>query len=94
MANYIILELARGRNKVPAYTPFIVPEVSAAAPWSVTSKEHTAAVARWRVSARQAKREDNPQSIPTQAWLLYQLRFLIAADLAGLGSALGASPPN
>ena len=88
MANYIRLELARGHNKVPAYTPFIAPEVSAA-PWAVTSKEHTAAVTRWRGNARQAKREGNPQSIPMQAWLLYQLGFLIAADLAGTWSGFG-----
>ena len=79
MANYICLELARGRRRVPAYTPFIVPAVSAA-PWPVPPKEHTAAVTRWRTSARQAK--DNPSSIPMHDWLLYQLGFLIAADLA------------
>ena len=36
IANYIRSELARGRNKVPAYTPFIVPEASAA-PWAIDS---------------------------------------------------------
>ena len=88
MANYVRLELARGRSKVPAYTPFIVPDVSAA-PWDVASKEHQAAVSRWRTSARQAKLEDNTQLIPTQAWILYRLRFLIAADLAGAWSGYG-----
>ena len=82
MANYIIPELARGRNKVPAYTPLVVPEVSDA-PWAATSMEHAADVARRRVCARQAKRVGDPQSIPMQAWLLYQLRFLAAEDLAG-----------
>ena len=80
MANYICLELARGQAKVPAYAPFIVSDVAAAA-WPAPSKEHEADVTRWRTSARQAN--DNPSSIPMQAWLLYQLRFLIAADLAG-----------
>ena len=79
--NYISLELSRGRSKLPAYAPFVVPDVSAA-PWAITSKDHQAAVTRRRTSSRQAKREDNPQSIPMQAWLLYQMRFLIAADLA------------
>ena len=88
MDNYIILELARGRNKVPAYTPFIAPGVSAS-PWAVTSKENTAAVARRRGVARQANREDIPQSIPTQDRLLYHLRFLIAADLACDWSGFG-----
>ena len=80
MANYISPEHARGQSKVPAYTPFIVPDVSAP-PWPVPSKEHQSAVTRWRASDWKAN--DNPSSIPMQAWLLYQLGFLIAADLAG-----------
>ena len=62
------------------------PDVSSA-PWAIAAKEHQAAVTRWRASARQAK--DLPQSIPTQAWLIYQLRFLIAADLAGAWLGFG-----
>ena len=80
MSNYISLEVARGQAKVPAYTPFIVPDVSAC-PWPVPSKEHQAAVTRWRTSAQQSK--DKPTSIPMKAWLLYRMLFLIAADLAG-----------
>ena len=93
MATYISLELARSRNKVLAYTPFIAPEVSAS-PWAVTSKEHPAAVARWRTSAREAKGEDNPMSTPMQTWLLYQLRYLIVADLAGASAGFGGLAPQ
>ena len=93
MANYISLEMASGRNKVPAYTPFIAPEMSAV-PRAVTSKEPAAAVARWRGSAWPAKREDNPQSTPMQARPLYQLGFLIAADLAGEWPRFGVWPPS
>lgn len=88
MANYISLELARGRSKVPAYTPFIVPDVTAA-PWAVQSKEHEAAFSRWRNNARGSKKEEKSSSIPMQAWLLYQIRFMVAADLAGAWSAFG-----
>ena len=88
MANFTSLKLARGRSKVPAYTPFIAPDVSAA-PWAISSKEHDAAVSRWRTSSRVVMREDAASSIPTQAWLLYRLRFVIAADLAGAWSAFG-----
>ena len=88
MANFISLEIARGRSKVPAYTPFAVPDLSAA-PWAVSSKEHDAAVSRWGTSSRVADREGAANSIPTQAWLLYNLRFVIAADLAGDWSAFG-----
>ena len=88
MANYISLELARGMAKVPAYTPFIVPDVSAS-PWVVTSMEHVAAVVRRRGNSRLAKREGNSAAAPMQARLLYQLRFLIADDLAGAWSGFG-----
>ena len=88
MANYISLELARGMAKVPAYTPFIVPDISAS-PWAITAKEHVAAVVRWRGNSRQGKKDENSSAIPMQAWLLYQLRFLVAADLAGAWSAFG-----
>ena len=88
MANYISLELARGMAKVPAYTPFIVPDVSAS-PWAITAKEHVAAVVRWRGNSRQGKLDANSTAIPMQAWLLYQLRFIVAADLAGAWSAFG-----
>ena len=50
IANYISLELVRGRSMVPAYKPFIVPGASAA-PWDVPPKEHLAASARWRTRA-------------------------------------------
>ena len=61
MSNYVSLELARGRRKVPAYTSFIVPDVSAD-PRAIASKDRQAAVSRWRASARQAKRGVNPHA--------------------------------
>ena len=54
MDNYISLELARGRIKVPDYTPFIVSGVSPAH-WAIASKEHIAAVTRWRASDRKPR---------------------------------------
>ena len=86
MDDYISLEIARGRNKVPAYAPSIAPNV-ADSPRPVTSKEHQSSVTRWRTSPRQAK--DNPSSIPMQAWLLYHLRFFISDALAGAWAAFG-----
>ena len=83
MANYISLNSRAAKPKCRLTPPFIVPDVSAA-PWPVPSKKHQSAVTRWRTSARKAK--DNPSSIPMQARLLYQLRFPIAADLAGAWS--------
>ena len=88
MANFTSLKLARGRSKVPAYTPFIVPDVSAA-PWAISSMGHFEAFSRRRTSSRVAKPDDVASSIPMQAWLRYQMRFLIAADLGGGWSAFG-----
>ena len=59
MANAVILELARGRRKVPAYAPFIAPEI-ADAPWPVASSDHSAAIIKWRNNARIAKRDLPP----------------------------------
>ena len=88
MANYISLELARGRSKIPAYAPFSAPDVSDA-PREIASKEHQADVPRWMARFRQDKRDGNPQSIPMQAWLLYHLGFSIAADIAGDWASFG-----
>ena len=59
MANAISLELARGRSKVPAYTPFIYPRI-AEPPWPISTNEHSAAIANWRSNNRMAKRDASP----------------------------------
>ena len=87
MVNYVSRELAVGKLKVPSYTPYIVPN-PAEAPWPVDSAEHRAAIAKWN-SNRQASRSSNPQLLPLNAWLLYQLRFIFSADLCGAWSTFG-----
>ena len=93
MANAISLELARGRAKVPSFTPFIVPKISEP-PWPIASAEHSAAVAKWKSNTRVAKRELFPEALPLQAWLLYQLRFLITAELLGALATFGGLPAS
>ena len=95
MADLISLALARGLSKVPAYTPPIVPRV-ADAPWPVPSNEHPAAIAKWGANTRAAKRELFRMAVPIQSWILYQLRFLITAELMGALSTFGglADCPN
>ena len=88
MAYLISLELARGLSKVPTYTPFIVPRI-AEPPWPVATSEHSAAIGKWGHNTRQAKRESPLQAVPIQAWLLYQLRFLLTAELLGALSTFG-----
>ena len=87
MVNHISKELAVGKLKVPSYTPYIVPNL-AEAPWPVPSAEHRTALSKWG-SNRQAARSANPQALPLNAWILYQLRFIFAADLCGAWSTFG-----
>ena len=70
------------------YTPFIAPELSKS-PWPVASQSHSAALAKWQASARLAQRSSEPQLVPFQAWLLYQLRFVFTAEICGAWQLFG-----
>ena len=90
MANYVSKELAKGRMQVPAYTPYIVADVTAA-PWPVPTAEHTSAIAKWkggRATAGHAK-ADRPQPLPLNAWALYRLRFIFTSDLCSVWDSFG-----
>ena len=47
--------------------------------------------AGWAILGK--KRGDAPQSIPLQAWLLYQPRILLTADMLGALTAFGVWLP-
>ena len=81
MANAISLEHARGRRKIPARAPFIYPRI--AEPWPVSKNEHPASIAKRCRNTRQALREPLRRGFPIQAFILYRVRFLIAAELLG-----------
>ena len=87
MVNYVSRELARGKLQVPSYTPYIVPAI-AEVPWPVASAEHKAAATKW-TGNRQAAKAAQFQPLPLNAWLLYQLRFILAADICGAWTAFG-----
>ena len=75
----------------PPYTPLIAPKI-AEPPWPVSANGGAAAVSRWRNNARQARRGNAPQNLPLQAWMWYQLRFLLTAELLGaLATFVGMS---
>ena len=65
---------------MPAYTPFILPKI-AEAHWPIASADHSASVAKWRSNTRIAKLDLLPDALPLQAWLFYQLRFLLTAEM-------------
>ena len=82
VGNSICQELARGENKAPTYTPCIVPELSKS-PRPVASQARATALAKWQSGARQAQRASEPHLPPSQAWLLYQPRFIFTAEICG-----------
>ena len=71
--------VAKGRLQVPAYTPYIVADVTAV-PWPVGTAEHTAALASWKAGKEKKKNVSRPQSMPLNAWVLYRMRFIFTAD--------------
>ena len=90
MDNYVSKELAKGRLQVPAYTPYIVADVTAA-PWPAPASDHTSAIAKWesgRATAGRAKAA-RPQPLPLHAWVLYRMRFISTADLCGEWGSFG-----
>ena len=78
--DYPPVAVAKGRHQAPAYTPYIAADVTAA-PWPVSSAEHTAALAKWKVGKAGQKTSARPQPLPLNAWVLYRMRFTSTADL-------------
>ena len=87
MVNYVSRELAFGKTKVPSYTPFVVPNL-ADVPWPAPSSEHKSAIAKWN-SNRQDGTSAVALPLPLNAWLLYHLRFIFAADVVGAWQLFG-----
>ena len=87
MVNYIRKEISVGGLKAPVYTPYIAPNPSES-PWPAPSADRRADLAMWN-SNRQASRAENPQSLPLNAWLLYQMRFILSTDLCGDWATFG-----
>lgn len=88
MANAISLELARGARKLPDCTPFIIPH-QGGAPWPVSPNDHTSAVQRRMNNARQSKREEAPNALPSQARILRHLRFSLTEEIFAALPAFG-----
>lgn len=61
MANYISLELSRGKAQIPTYTPFIVPTI-AASPGPVLTAERKSEVARRNSGRHSVKSPDRSSS--------------------------------
>ena len=80
--------MAKGSTRVPAYTPYLVPKLCSP-PWMPDRTDHVTSIEGWRRNSKQAKRRVLPQELPIQAWLMYQLRFLLAAESCRAFTAFG-----
>ena len=82
MCNWIQRELANGVAKIPSYRPYLVPKLSSP-PWFPNKEDRRSIYESWPSNSRQAKRKTPPQELPTPTWMLYLLRFLLAAECCG-----------
>lgn len=88
VAGYISLELARVQGNPQSYTLYIAPRITDA-PCPATSDGRAKVSSRWRINTRLTKHDANPQALPLPARLLYQPRFLVAAEMVGAIASCG-----
>ena len=94
MVNFASKELAQAASKDPPYTPYLTPNLHLR-PWMPETSDRLVAQAQWESYAKSSKKAQLPLELSIQSFLLYQLRFVLAADLCsawqgfgGLGSQL------
>ena len=68
-----------GSSRIPAHTPYLVPKLRSP-PWMPDKTDRTTSLEGWEENSKQAKRKVLPQDLSIQAWLMYRLRFLFAAE--------------
>ena len=91
MANLIRKELDGAPNKDPPSKPFIAPELSSA-PWIPDKSDHTSAMSSWKALSK--NRKPDPPECSIQSFILFQLRFVFAADLCQAWHPFGFLAPQ
>ena len=87
MVNHFTIELTRGENETPTYTPFVTGDL-AADPWIPSDPLFKRAHDQWKKMQTTHKRpSDQPMSF--QLFVLTYLRFVLAGDLAGAWDKFG-----
>lgn len=86
------IELARGRQELPAYTPFGAAELSAQ-PWMPSDPAAARPHEKWK-KTQASHRRANDQSMSFQLFALNYLRFVLAGGLDGAWTLSAACPPN
>ena len=88
MVNFASKELARASSKDPPYKPYPTPNLHSH-PWMPETADHLADQAQWKSYAKSSKKVQLPLELSIQRFLLYQLRFLLAADLCSAWAGFG-----
>ena len=91
--NWIKKEVAIAASKDPPFVPYLAPKLWEH-PWMPSDQDHTGARSRWLGYSKQAKRSIAPQTMTIQAFALYHLRFVFAADLCKAWQPFGGLGPQ
>ena len=85
MVNDISRHLVEGESRVPKYTPCVIAQFHLG-PWKSPLPSHDRVVDGW---ADRANALRSPHPLPFQAYLFYQLRFIMAGHLFSACEAFG-----
>ena len=72
-------EMAKGSSRIPAYAPYLVPKLSSP-PWMPDRTDRATSFEGWNKNSKKAKRKVLPQELAIQAWIMYRVRILFAAE--------------
>ena len=87
MVNHFTLEITKALQKRPTYRPYVIPDLSKE-PWRPFYPAHAKALEGWR-TLNSSHKKPPPLDLSFQAWSFYNLRFLLAGDLAGAWAPFG-----
>ena len=93
MVNMIRKEIAEAANKDPPFLPFIVPKLSTV-PWRPDTTDHDQAISGWKAYAKNRKTGQAALELSIQSFLLFQLRFILAADVCQAWLPFGGLAPQ
>ena len=93
MVNMIRKEIAEAANKDPPFLPFIVPKLSSI-PWRPDTADHDQAIPSWKAYAKNRKTGQPALELSIQSFLLFQLRFVVAADICAAWLPFGGLAPQ
>ena len=91
--NFTRVEIAIAASQGPPYVPYLAPKLSEN-PRMPSDSDHSIARTRWVSFSKQSKRSLAPQELAIQAFALYHLRFVFAADLGQAFQTFGGLGPQ